>query len=60
MKPRKGTPIKIPNVVKLRKLFENSTSLPTRGHAELLPQLCRGLNFTNPNLSTTTGVQDWV
>ena len=58
MKTRKGTPKKIPNVKKLRKLFETETSIsvstssPTRGRVELLPQLCKGLT-TNLNPSTT-------
>ena len=43
IKLRKGTPKKIQNVEKLRRLFETSTRSPTRGHVELLPQICKGL-----------------
>ena len=59
MKPRRGTPIKFNNVGELKKSFEpnisgDTDSSPTRGFVELLPQLCKGVQPTNPNLQTTT------
>ena len=54
MKPKRGTPNKLNNVKKLRKIFEISSSSPaTEGYVELLSQSNKGLNPTN--LSTTTG-----
>jgi hypothetical protein len=55
IKPKRGTPSKLNNVKKLRKIFEmdSSSSPRTRGYIELLSQSNRGFNPVN--LSTTTG-----
>ena len=54
MRPKRGTPNKLNNVKKLRKIFEISSSSPaTEGYVELLSQSNKRLNPTN--LSTTMG-----
>jgi hypothetical protein len=51
MKPKRGTPNKLNNMKKLRKIFDISSSSPAT-YFELLSQSNKGLNLTN--LLTTT------